>query len=585
MMISRRFGRVQSLLATGALVAGMLVVPFAGVASSTPSATPSNGGPQLERAEAMAGLTMAPVVPADARRGELGSIELRVDSTSDDAPQSVFTFGTNVISKVAFGNRFTIPAAQAPFALTGVAGVLATLADGTGFEAGEQVGILIFTDPASTGNISNAALAFSGVVTLETGNVFLGVSLADNPVVIKQGDIYVIFADLTTDAEDTPVPVILAENGGSTDPRSFVSTNLNVPGDVDNPGGYFRLDATGLVGNVIVRGFGELAGAADLVTGGGQTVNAALPGAQNPSAIGTSPVTLSYDAPPVQTQAEVEPNNSAPTAQPVEFNKVIQAVVKTSDTGTDGFEDWFAFTVTEAGPFTIEIVDDGGVDLDMFLYNQTNTAVEIASSAGDCGARELIEDVVLQPGTYVVAIDAFVNPNCEAVSNTNYELLIVGPGGVRLTGYNVFCGTNENFEANAQSYIGTVGASVLSLVIQESNAGAYYRVSAVYGDEQSTASAAVTGSPCEGGPTFTSVKVKRNGNGSITVKGGAGDLTGVQLLINGVGFSAAPKVKVAKHQVKQKGPLANGQTVAQACPAGCTITVITNAGCSTVVGP
>jgi hypothetical protein len=79
------------------------------------------------------------------------------------------------------------------------------------------------------------------------------------------------------------------------------------------------------------------------------------------------------------------------------------------------------------------------------------------------------------------------------------------------------------------------------------------------------------------------VKVKRNGNGKIVLKGGVGDLTGIALSINGVGFSAPPKVKGTK--VVQKGPLANGQTVGAACPVGCTIKIVTNAGCSTVTGP
>ena len=89
---------------------------------------------------------------------------------------------------------------------------------------------------------------------------------------------------------------------------------------------------------------------------------------------------------------------------------MINATVKTDDSGTDvgggNFEDWFAFTLTAPSPVTIDVVDDGGVDIDIFLYLQSNTGTAIAQSAGDCGAHELIDGVELAAGTYVVAIDA-----------------------------------------------------------------------------------------------------------------------------------------------------------------------------------
>jgi len=247
-------------------------------------------------------------------------------------------------------------------------------------------------------------------------------------------------------------------------------------------------------------------------------------------------------------------------------------------------QDWFAFTVTTAGPISAEIVDDGGVDLDIYCYKKAGPFTSVASSAGDCGAKEAFT-ATLQPGDYVLAVLAFDNPGCPATSNTPYSARIIGPGGALLTGYNIYAGNNPDFAPDASNFFGTIGPNATALVVTESAPGTYYRVTAVYGDEQSSPSDAVSGSPCEGGPTFGSVKIKRGGAGTISLSGGEGDLTGVTLTINGVGFTKAPKVKASKHSVKQKGPLANGQTVTQACPVGCTITVMTDAGCSTVQEP
>lgn len=586
---SLRFGRVGAAFAVFALVLTSLVAPATPVIAKTPKPAPADTGLQLERSAVMQGIPSINVTAgfktAD-QRGPAPSIELNVDGYTD-SNLSAFTFTSGgEPAKCAFGNRFTVTNEQAPFKLTGLAAAFLTSQDGTGFEVGEMISIAIFTDAGSSGSIGNAQLVFNGTATLEQANVFLGLNLPE-PIVLRQGDVYIVVNDESTDADQTPIPVYLAANGGSSDTRAVVAANPNTPVDETNLAEYFTPFTGDNQGNCVVRGFGDPADPGDLITGNGQPVNTELQMPENLSALGSSPVTLSFNAPTIPAFNEVEPNNSATGAQMVPFNQVINATVKTSDSGTDvgggNFEDWFSFTLTESSPITVDVVDDGGVDIDIFLYAQNDTGTAIAQSAGDCGAHELIDGVQLTPGTYVVAIDAFANPGCEATSSTPYKILIVGPGGVRLTGFNIFSGGSEGFEANATSYIGTVGPSSTGIVINESAVGSYYRVSAVYGDEQSAPTAAATGTPCEGGPTFSSVKVKRNGAGKITLSGGVGNLAGIQLSINGVGFTKAPKVKQGT-KVNQKGPLANGQTVAQACPAGCTITILTTAGCSTVVG-
>ncbi len=585
----RRFGRVQSLLALAVLMAGLLIYPASGFAGqgAKPKPKPAQAAdtiPQLESSAKVANLPVLHANPTASKtaspRGELGGTVLNVDSVTEDATISFFTFGTDITVKLAFGNRFTLTNDQAPFALKQVSAVLVADDNGMGFEAGENVGVTVFIDPASTGNIANATPVFDGVYTLDQVNAQIVFGLPE-PIIIGQGDVYCIVTDESTDSDDTLVPVVQAEN---------INTEQDVPPVPTATSGYFPLSATGLVGNVFVRGFGDPASPDDNITGGGQTVNPDLVAPTNPMAVGSSQVTLSWTAPTLPAVSETEPNNSANGAQQVPFNQIINATVKTSDTGTDvgggNFEDWFSFTLTEAAPVTVDLVDDGGVDIDIYLYPKAGPfATSIAQSAGDCGAHELIDGVQLQPGDYVVAIDAFDNPNCAAGSSTPYKLLIVGPGGVRLTGFNVYRGSSENFELNAESYFGTVGPSTTGFVIQESAVGAFYRITSVYGAEQSSATTGVTGTPCEGGPTFTSVKVKRSGAGAITLKGLSGSTTGLTIQINGVGFSSPPKIKVSKGTVKQKGPLANGQTVGQACPPGTVITILTASGCSTVTAP
>lgn len=594
MLRTRRFGSVLPLLALFALVS-TAVAPATGLAG--PRLKQRTPDVRKDAKDTVNGLLPMSDLAQFATK-QLPPVELNVDSASPSAQVSLitYTFG-GIPAKMSFGNRFTLTPAQAPFSLQAVGGGFFQLQDGTGFESGEMIGIIVAVDAASSGMIANAEVVFTGTATIDEPGA--AAFALPEPVVVKQGDIYVLFADLSEDSDSTPLPAVLPENGGvAGDPRSFFSgaaENAPFP-DPANMSNYARADALPLgggrlEGNFFVRGYGDAAPAGALFSGGGQMVNPDLDGVGNLSAVGTTQVTLAWDAPAAPEVDEVEPNNSGPSAQPIPFNTVVNGVAKSSDAGTDvadgRLEDWYSFTLDAPATVSVDIFEDGGKDFDMFLYREGNYGVSIASAAGVCGTRETFT-VDLAAGTYVLGIDAFSpNEQCEATANTPYKFIVVGPGGALLTRYNIYCGTNENFEADETTFIGSVGSSTRSLVIAESAAGAFYRVAAVYGDERSVASDAVTGSPCEGGPTFAQVKVKRNGAGKITLTGAQGDLTGLVITINGVPFEKAPKVKAAKGKVNQKGPLANGQTVGQACPAGggCVITIMTNAGCSTVTAP
>jgi hypothetical protein len=526
---------------------------------------------------------------------QLPSIELQVDSTNDDAQVSLisYTFTGGAPAKFAFGNRFTLTAAQAPFTLSVVAAALVTTTEGAGFEAGEQVGITVLGDATGSGDITRAFVLSSAVATIDEPG-FLAFALPE-PVTVSQGDIYVIFSDLTTDDEATQLPIVLPENGGSTTARSFVSTT---PANASNTGNYssstvLPLDGGNLMGNFFVRGYGELAAPSDLVTGNGQPTDDTLPNPTNLSAVSSGGgVTLSWTAPTLPTPtptdvAEVEPNDSPATAQVTGVNVSVTGSDNANNNGAPGgfggddIEDWYEFTIDQATSVEITL-DDGGQDFDLFLYNKTgpfDPSAPVGSSGNGAGEGELIEIAVLAPGTYVVGVSAFDGP----LPTTTYHLDIIA--APKVNAFNIFEGSSPDFTPSAENFFAQVPGNVTSLMVNESAPGSYYIVTAVVGASQSTGSDSATGTPCEGGPTGGSLKVKRNGPGTITFKNLTGDLTGATVTINGVGFTKAPKIKANKGQIKQKGPLANGQTVAEACPSGCTIVVVTNAGCSTFTAP
>ncbi len=462
----------------------------------TPADMTAHAIPHLERSAASASMPVLRVNKTDGTQGSLGGTVLNVDSPVPGAQISLYTFGTDLTYKVAFGNRFTLTSDQSPFAIKQVSAYIGANMFGEGFEIGENVGVTVFIDPASTGTIAEAALVYDGTYTLTQVNAEIVFELP-TPIVIGQGDVYCIVTDLTTDLDDTFFPVVQTVDGGSTDPRALVKLNLNVAPDPTQNSGYLQLAILGVTGNVVVRAYGDPAIPGDDITGGGQTRSSALAAPTNAIAAAANQLTFSWTAPAIPTVQEFEPNDSPATAQAAPFGRIINANVSTSDPGTDigagKFEDWYSLSLGATGSVTVDLVDDGGVDLDLYLYPKNGPfSTPIAQAAGDCGAHEIFSDVQLQPGDYVVAVDAFDNPNCAAINATPYQLEIIGPNGNRLTGYNVYRGPSEIFPINADSYFGTTGPHTTSLVVHEHANGTYYRVSAVYGSQQSLPTRGVT---------------------------------------------------------------------------------------------
>jgi hypothetical protein len=444
---------------------------------------------------------VAPLEAGGLERGAPYSIELDVDRVAPDATTSIFTFGFNSIAKVAFGNRFTITSAQGPFRLEAVGAAFVRLMDGTGFEVGESARILVFVDAAQTGDMANATIASDFTVTLAQANAFV-VHELPTPVVVRQGDVYIIVADVTTDDDDTPVPMTQFEDGGSSDPRALFSSSFETPLNPLAISAYRPLTDTGLVGNVVVRGYGEPATAGDLVTGAGESVSASLPEPTGLTAAGAGSVSLQWTPPalpppPAPTPvAEVEPNNGPGAPQVVGTAVTVSGASQSSHVGspggfgTDDIEDWYQVTLPETTGLTVDLSGFGATDFDLFVYPAAGpfTAENaISYSAQAAGNDESIQIGALSPGTYLVGVSAY---DPDVVSLTSYTLDIVA--SQRVVRYNVYSGATSGFPASAATYVGSAPGDATGFLVLEGAPGAYYRVSAVIGVSQSDPTAAAT---------------------------------------------------------------------------------------------
>ncbi len=430
-------------------------------------------------------------------RGTTPSIELNVDGLDEGENASLFTFGGDQAFKAGFGNRFTLTPEQTPFALKQASGLFAETMDNVGFEAGQSVGITILVDATSSADINDAVPVLNGTFTLSA----LGLITIDlpSPVIVQQGDIYIIFTDLNSDDEKTTIPILLLENGGIGDGRAFATITTGTPDSTD-PSGYLRLAelATPILGNCVVRGLGDPALPADQVTGGGEPFDTGLPTPTDLSAFGTSSVTLAWTPPVLPPPpaplalSESEPNDGPATAQNVGPNAVVTGSASSNDGGspggfgTDDVEDWFAFTLTEATSVDIDLTGFGGVDFDLLLYDAAGpftTNDVVALSGGPAGEEEHISVAVLPPGAYRVAVTAY-DPDVPAV--TNYSLSIVA--AKKVNRYNVYRGGSPDFAPSAATFFASLPGSDTTFTVVEGGPGAYYRITAVVVTAQTTGS-------------------------------------------------------------------------------------------------
>ncbi len=446
-------------------------------------------------------------------RGTGYQFELDVDEFDDGDSLSVFTFGGDTVAKLSYGNRFTISDDQAPFALKAVGAAFVATAEGVGFEVGQTVGLTVLVDASASGDIKRAVVVSNTTATL-TALGFQTLVLPQ-PVVVSQGDVYIIVTDLGTDIEDSVMPVVLFENGGSNDARGFVRVTTGAPDPTRLPD-YHRLDMLGasVVGNTYVRGFGDAAVPADNVTGGAESLNPSIPQVTNLGVTSGATATLTWSAPafpplpPPPAVSESEPNDGPTGAQAIPLRCAVSGLASSSDPGapggflTDDVEDWYAVTLPSDGPLSISLGGFGASDFDLFVYRPAgpfSPESAVSYSGGPAGVDESIVIGALAAGTYLIAVSAY-DPDVPAV--TPYVLNVSGAPFV--SRYNVYAGPNSAFQASPDTFFGAVDGSVTSLVIREPIPHGYYRVTAVVGFEQSLPTAP-TSAPLVG--TFETIGV------------------------------------------------------------------------------
>jgi hypothetical protein len=94
-----------------------------------------------------------------------------------------------------------------------------------------------------------------------------------------------------------------------------------------------------------------------------------------------------------------EPNDTRATAKPGEFNTDIFGSLSSSDV-----DDYYVFTVTEAGDYDFNLDWNDDSDVDMIPRNATGGAL---SGAAATGAHPEHVALTLQPGTYYVQVNMY----------------------------------------------------------------------------------------------------------------------------------------------------------------------------------
>jgi hypothetical protein len=463
----------------------------------------------------------------------------------------------------------------------------------------------VFVDASSSGNFADASLVESATATVQD-NTNISVFSLPTPVVAKQGDIYIIFSDLSTDPDGTPLPIVFPADGGVSDPRTLVTTTPTSPAD-NKSGGFFASNllpgvdpGSSLMGNAVVRGFGDLATATDLVTGDGQPVNEALSPPTNLTGVanGTG-VLLNWTPPGLPVTNEQEPNNNPNSAQGIQLNSRILGTGNQNEDGADGgfaaagstedIEDWFSFHTDTAGPISIALYGFGQTDFDLFLYPKAGPFEPDPDSGFASGNQGGVDEAItidsLPPGDWVIGVDAYdgdgSDGNPGVPTDTNYTLDVIG--GVGVSNFNIYCGVGD-FTPGPDTFFGTAGGHATSFLVASSAPGSTYKVTAVYGDQQSTPTNGAQGGACEGGPSITQASLKLKKNGKLTLTGGpfTADDT---VSINGAALPAG-KVKKGGTVLKIKGPLTNGQPISSVVTSGqpFTIVVIGGGGCTMFTG-
>jgi hypothetical protein len=138
------------------------------------------------------------------------------------------------------------------------------------------------------------------------------------------------------------------------------------------------------------------------------------------------------------------------------------------------------------------------------------------------------------------------------------------PGGI--TGYKVYRSNQPNVNPSPNSIFATLPPNQTSTAAAIPPGGAYFVVTACYGDTESAPSnEASAGTP---GASISSLRVKPT---KIVAKG-TGFTPSVQVFLNGVPFVGPARVK-QRRKVSQAGLLTSGESIAQVFAAGTPVEV------------
>jgi hypothetical protein len=206
----------------------------------------------------------------------------------------------------------------------------------------------------------------------------------------------------------------------------------------------------------------------------------------------------------------------------------------------------------ENGNLTIDFIADYAFDGDIFC------SVKISLSSGaiylSWTAPEAPTGETLPPPRDLVVIPLDI-PGHDGATAAKSEA--AAPTAV--TGYKIYRSTQPNVQPSPNNIFATLPPNQTSIPAAAGLRGSYFVVTACYATGESAPSNEVSASATPG-PTITSLKPAKKKLTAV----GTGFVAGTRVEINGVGFTAAPKLKKNSTKFIQKGTLVNGQTIVQA---------------------
>ncbi len=314
----------------------------------------------------------------------------------------------------------------------------------------------------------------------------------------------------------------------------------------------------------------------------------ALPG---PALVHDTTALGQYDADKVQTSiAEVEPNNSIATAQPIPIPATVNGQISTTDEGTfdivygdgthDVVEDMYKLSLAAETSISLTLTPAGDSDLDLGLLTDldgdgTYTVEQqylSANPASGPGQSEGLPNLQLPAGTYYVLCSIY--DGAPRVNSDTYTLT-VATGAPVVTGYRVYRSVTPGVPTSAGNRIAQLSGAQLSFVDSSAPEGdVYYVVTALYGDVESGASNET--SPGSSNPNAPAIVNPVYRKGKLLMDAvDSRIITGTVVVVdNAETFTLGPSKDATKWLVKKKARSNPGnRTVAQAIPAGRTVSL------------